>query len=968
MKNFSFKLSKPNRKQLITMVCSLFSVLLIGVLVYYGYTVSYNKNAKITSIMVVNQTESSATVVWQTDRKVKGSLEVEGYRYYDSRDIEEIALGEYKVNRLQKRYTHYVTIPKLEAEKEYSFMVKHDFVEIDTEVESFKTAKVAEDIKDPEPVYGYVFDGEGLEITDALVLMYVEIEGDLSQPIGMHVSDNGSFTIDVGMIRSGDLNEQLSLPEQYWEVVYVWSEYGELMRRVDSRYDQPIGGIGTEGDRLQYGDTSGSLDEQSNNFSFEVSASKDSPACAAGDATNQIYGECCGNGKAREVRRCVDSGSGAYYYKFSDCEHEASHCGGGGLDSKCNNNGNRDCEGYSTGNCEGGVDCGNSVCGSCASQSGGGVSDHCKNGVKDSGIEEGVDCGGACPACAGSSSAAQKSDACPPGGCVAPETIPDKSGQPQEKITSANLGEGEFVGAKDYCISNNLYTCSSAMNCILKKRCSTSGCKKNEGLISDSCVDNAKAPRSDSGNSKNPNYNKSDFTYDKTCRSYTRVDGSCCDMHVVVDGKKRDVTQVPGAPGSHSRVCSLDLSVPTGTNLDDLKPSGCNECTAGFSDVYGCYVEMCGTRLSHLNYPNPEQCRANACNNTLSGNTGKSTAAHVDIERRGVGPNCSLTEFDFPIAPCEQMVDVGVDTSKTGGVWSGQIFFNSAYAEFQPVDSSVPNFEGRDPLYEQYVKEVNSQDIINLYPGVYEVGNPNLTTDIVYIKDKYDRVVYFDDRNGNGIKDEDEQYLNAMESRGIQLNLKQVAEVMDYNLALGWNFVAFPMHMEGENTSNILKASDLIEELRLQEVIATHVVTLRNGVFWVYTTRHMDNNENFVLGEDFNILPGEGYIVYSLDEGKVSLAGKKVDGSLDILLNSGWNLVGIYHSDVEYFMSNDVISMFSEQNSSIDTVTQFTSGRYQSYIVKEGSVFGFNFEVYPDKAYWIYMGEGENVRVMTRKR
>ena len=973
MKNFSFKLSKPNRKQLIIILCSLFSILLIGVLVYYGYTVSYNKNAKITSIMVVNQTESSATVVWQTDRKVKGSLEVDDYRYYDSRDIEEIALGEYKINKLQKRYTHYVTVPKLESEKEYSFKIKHDFVEIDTEVNSFKTAKVAEEIKDPEPVYGYVFDGDGIEIIDALILMYVEIDGKLSQPIGMYVSDNGSFTIDVGMIRDNHLEEQLSLPEQYWEVVYVWSEHGELMRRIDSRYDQPIGGSGTEGDRLQYGDNSDSSTEQGNKFSFEVSASKDSPACVAGDATNQIYGECCGNGKAREVRRCVDSGSGAYYYKFSDCEHEASHCGGGGLDSKCNNNGNRDCEGYSTGNCEGGVDCGNSVCGSCATQAGGGVSDHCKNGVKDSGVEEGVDCGGACPACAGPSSAAQKSDACPPGGCVAPETVPEKTEVPQEKLQKIDgtnlIADGSWSGSGDYCIGDNLYSCSTINSCTLKQEC-TSGCKVAPKGSNDRCNNLISTyPRGGDVSSANPAINRNDWQTNSTCRSYASVDGKCCDMSVVVDGSARDVTQVPGAPGSHTRVCGLDLSVPVGTDLSDVVPSGCTECTAGYDNTYGCYVDTCGRRIAHLNYPDPNECRARACTNMSSGNTGYSTGAHTHIEERGVGPDCPLSTFDFAIAPCEQMVQVGVNNSNASVKTKGMQLFDEIYAEGNNnISTSDKDVTGRDPLYEKYIREINEQDIISLYPGVYEVKNPNITTDLVYIRDKYDKIVYFDDKNGNGVKDEGELYLDNVESRGIELSLNKISEVVEYEITVVWNFVSFPMIMEGETTSQVKRASDLIDEFGAQGLIITHVVVLRDGVFWVYTTRHMDTTDKIVIGEDFNILPGEGYIVYALDSSTISLAGKKVDGSLDIILNSGWNLVGIYHSDVEYFMSDDVISMFSEQNSSIDTVTQFTSGRYQSYIVKEGRVFGFNFEVYPDKAYWIYMGEGENVRVKTRKK
>lgn len=975
MEKFSFKLPKPNKKQIVIILCSLLSILLIGVLVYYGYTVSYNKNAKIISIMVVNQTESSATVIWQTDRKVKGSLEVGGYRYYDSRDIEEIALGEYKINKLQKRYTHYVTVPKLESEKEYVFNIKHDFVKIDSDVNSFKTAIVAEEIKDPDPVYGYIFDNEGMEINDALVILYVEDGCEFSQPLAIYASDNGSFTLDVGMVRNKELTAQLTLPENYWENVYVWSKYGELVRRIDSRYDQPIGGINTAGDRLQYGKIISESKEASFLPSFPVSAGKDSPACSAGDSSVQVYGECCGNGKAREVRKCSDSSTGVYYYKFSDCEHEAGHCGGGGLDSKCNGNGIRDCEGYSTGNCEGGVDCGNSVCGSCAAQGGGGVSDHCKNGQKDEGLEEGVDCGGACPACASPSPAAQKSEACPPSGCVAPEVVPSKASQPQETTPSSTISAERWGGAGDYCMADNLYTCSTKDSCSLKKTC-TSGCQSASVGLSDKCnVNNSTDTDRKTVTLEGGPVNTDTVRVSSGCSSGYSIDGSCCDMAIVDgNGNLRRVTQTP-ADHTYMRRCSLDASCRTDKDLSGFFPSDCNECVAKWDATgYGCYVEGCGILIAHLDY-SEATCRQNACSNMRCGTTGNSTGDHAHVELRDGtltnDPSCSSARFG-DVAPCESIVPVGVSRANGGSLNYDILKSSNVYAE-EGVKSILvegdPIVDGkRDPLYEKYVNEINTKDIINLYPGVYEVNNPSITTDVVYIRDKYDKVVYFDDKNGNGVKEEDESFLNMMQSQGIELSLEKISEVMEYDLTVGWNFVSFPMLMEGSGTSDVKKASDLMEEFSLQGVTVSHVVALRNGVFWVYTTRHMDNSDSIVLGEDFNILPGEGYIIHSLDSSKVRLAGRKVDGSLDILLNSGWNLVGIYHSDVEYFMSNDVISMFSEQNSSIDTVTQFTSGRYQSYIVKEGRVFGFDFEVYPYKAYWIYMGEGENVKVKTRKK
>ncbi|HOU75679.1 MAG TPA: fibronectin type III domain-containing protein [Candidatus Dojkabacteria bacterium] len=976
MNKFSFKLPKPNRKQFLIIIFSLLGIIILGMSIYFGYLFIYNRNTKITSIIITNQTESSATIVWQTDKPVKGSIIVGGYKYYDSRDIEEIGLGEYELKNPGKRYTHYVTVPKLEAEREYEFQIKHDFVKTISDVNNFKTASVAEEIKDPDPVYGYVFDGEGMEINDAVVLLYVEDGGEFSQPLAVYVSDNGSFTLDVGMVRSEDLSSQISLPEQYWENIYVWSKYGEIVRRVDSRYDRPIGGVGTEGDRLQYGKYTSSNNETSSILNFSVSAGKDSPACSAGDSSVQVYGECCGNGKAREVRKCSDASTGVFYYKFSDCEHEASHCGGGGLDSKCNGNGIRDCEGYNTGNCESGVDCGNSVCGSCAIQSERGVSDHCKNGTKDEGLEEGTDCGGACPACSAPSPASEKNDACPPGGCAAPTSVPKNGVVVQEVPDSEKfISDNNWGGAGDYCISDNLYNCSAKNSCRLKKTC-TSGCyvasvgKNDRCNVDDPLVvkDERETVTLESGPMQTDNVVAS-----SSCSSGYSIDGRCCDMAIVDgNGNLRRVTQTP-AEHTYMRRCSLDASCVDNKDLSGFFPEGCNECVARWdSSGYGCYVEGCGVLIGHLNYTS-ETCATNACENMRCGTTGNSTGDHAHVELRDGtltnDSNCTSDRFG-QVFPCENIVPVGVNEANGGFVIQHPFEYRKVYAELETKSILLegdPIVDGkRDLLYEKYVNEIQTQDIINLYPGVYEVDNPSITTDVIYIKDKYDQVVYFDDKNGNGVKENDEPYLNIMESQGIELSLKKVSEVIEYDLAVGWNFVSFPMLMEGDGTSNIKTASDLIEEFSLQGVVVSHVVALRDGVFWVYTTRHMDNSEGIVLGEDFNILPGEGYIVYSLDNKKVSLAGRKVNGSLDLILNSGWNLVGIYHSDVDYFMSSEVISMFSEQNSSIDTMTQFKSGRFESYIVKNGRVFGFDFEVYPNKSYWVYMGKGENVRVKTK--
>ncbi|MFH1840997.1 MAG: carboxypeptidase-like regulatory domain-containing protein [Candidatus Shapirobacteria bacterium] len=62
-----------------------------------------------------------------------------------------------------------------------------------------------------------------------------------------------------------------------------------------------------------------------NRVNLSSLAAASAPACEGSDS-GRTYGECCAEGKAKEVRECTRAGSGEKYWRIGDCVHAALNC------------------------------------------------------------------------------------------------------------------------------------------------------------------------------------------------------------------------------------------------------------------------------------------------------------------------------------------------------------------------------------------------------------------------------------------------------------------------------------------------------------------------------------------------------------------------------------------------------------------------------------------------------------------
>jgi len=1057
--SFSKFFQKIKSKKILILVLIFLGVGIVGFVVYMSIILARDNGIKIDSSMITNVTDSSFTVVWQTSEECVGSVLlsergdnfgiVDIYNkkvktFYDDRDIVEIGNNEYERKsgeEIKRRYTHHVTIKGLDSGNTYYFRIMNGVSIKELELSNIVTLEVSGTMLEPDVMYASVFDNEGKTFGDDSVIIVYAKKMQEVLPISAYTNSNGTFTLDVSMVRDID-GGVIGPMDDYKEQIFVWSKFGELIKVVDSNYDQPVGSKDRPGERLQYGLDAETYNVMNKSWISEKLVSKvyagaAAPACSAGDSTDQVYGDCCGGGKAREIRRCVDVTTGTYYYHFSDCVHDAPQCnggetgekngsnntGGGGLDSVCNNNGSRDCQGYSTDNCEAGVDCGNSVCGSCASKPNGGLPDNCENGVKDVGIEEGVDCGGSCPSCPEPSLVVKKSQACPPSGCVARTKVTKEIVGIQEKeLVYAEVGGGGHIIIEDvdwggyglYCIRDDLYYCNSQEECILRIDCGDTGCDNLQSGKNDHCknLDNSETILLGDSNLSIPANewggvglycNQNDLI---TCVG-TRTQNRCnfvkncsteCEMGVpgitakckneapvivdygqnvgsygnegemctIIDGKRYVSKQGPGGDTSHSRICAIDVSTVTGVNLAGTVPDDCNSCNNTWQRAYGCKISFhdCNVVIGHVNYT--EGTCDNACDNykntgvlpsgaSGSWRDGTPYAPHLHYEVVGAGPNCELSSFPFPVFPCNSQ-PVGVNNSASGGL------VNRTYAEF--VNTKSQNGTNSDlTLFERYL-QAESDNYVE--PGIYQITDSTISTDTVTITTGYEKMLYFDDQNDNGVLDEGENFLTEDESANLTIELNKISEIEWYKLKTGWNLIGVNTLLDTPDGSNrTITASELAEIIAQNGGYISQIAKYDSSGFAVYTTRFLtDDLENQSFGEDFKIFPGMGLFIKSYNEFEFFVSGKRVDGALEVDLNPGWNLVGIYNSEKESYQALDVLKDMQSKEIPADIFTKWENSRYYSVIYEDNTMYGNDFKVYPQVGYWIRIN-GENDKKYT---
>lgn len=456
---------------------------------------------------------------------------------------------------------------------------------------------------------------------------------------------------------------------------------------------------------------------------------------------------------------------------------------------------------------------------------------------------------------------------------------------------------------------------------------------------------------------------------------------------VLNDGHLRYISQGSSVPGSDESQIShkngynaIDIVCTVGEPLSNMFEVVGNSCSASCLQGLGCAVSYSVTsqdgsistvRSSHTNASyedDPSSCNPDECTSEkmcsdkglVCGQTG-TIGAHLDFSVGGdsIGHPC-----DYIIGGCfecnnpPQPIGIASEPESSTGSFL-KLLRQKVYSLVGLINPRV-ELQGDVVAAEETIEDDAQPE--KYEPGVYVIQAGNVTTKtVVIINETYPYLFY--DYDKDGIQDEDEPPLTFSEANAIKLDLEKTAStILEYNFSKGFNFISIPLLLQQSDTptTNIKTASDLIKELVYQGVEVVEVAVYRGG-FRIY--KENVNKEGLVVGygEDFDLIPGEGIIIKVLNDRKAYLYGRKPLSALPIDLVTSWNLVGLYKGEGVEWSSTDVLTDINDAGIVSDLMSEYKNGRYNSYVVEDGSEYGFPFDIDEKKAYWVRVRDDPGV-------
>lgn len=344
-------------------------------------------------------------------------------------------------------------------------------------------------------------------------------------------------------------------------------------------------------------------------------------------------------------------------------------------------------------------------------------------------------------------------------------------------------------------------------------------------------------------------------------------------------------------------------------------------------------------RYAHLKYP--------GCDFLVTGDSGGwEPHLHVEVECDTPEECASCTAATNPCRAiaggcfnCEDSV-------------KAQAIFGEGAVNTEIKDNSSSLFSLISKIRAQEIEPIDPAILIKdleLPEGSYEVKSSSTSITTSFVKTDDNTIVFFEDANDNGKLDNDETLLSPYETQvEYQVSYEMVADSFKLVLQEGLNLVSFPIIFKNDNEEEIKKASELIEYLNNQGTEITTITTYRGGKFLPYVIR-----DGVGFGDDFNILPGEGYFVLSHSSGEFIFTGTKVKDGLEVQLYQGWNLVNIYNSEVESYSGFEILKKMKGESVGADILSKWEDGMYTNIVSEESGEYGTDFNVYQNRGYFV---------------
>ena len=900
--------------------------LLVAFILFIGISYLTETPPNITDLKITNVSDGSVTVAYFTDVPTYGSIVVSENNDFNL--FNQLSKSKFYDDRNDGvlRTSHHITIKDLSAETPYYFKVMGNLKEVTYEYPTIVTGKTLDSLRTPDPSYGKFLSAD-LNTVDLKAfidgIVYLNLNGGAVQ--SALINAQGGFTFDKTNVRTQDLSSVVNYKTGDEIIVTLITKDKNVPVKSKVGEDQPI--------RINELKTtlvpSKLINPLNTNLVGSVNAG---PSDCGGHPVGATY---CNPGNGiNYVCNAGQDGPNAGWKDNGTCGSTPAPTPAPAQENQAG-----------------------SVAVNNEGQTQQVVSLKCNGGQFDNGdfchIDHYYNCKGARD---GNGTITSYNRTCNPASSSQNSSgAGSTSGGTGTVSNNQNASPCKGKGYGLWCDGDNLLDCDGKGNGT-SKSCA-SGCAPQASGTPDRCKD-----------SKDVLYEKKE----ETIRNETGLDRctntSNCSANIK-SGSFSKCYEGGGGEAVTSKICCAG-----GYTLNN-SGNTCYKCDAGYTfnessnkceankrpgispapSEVALLPECSGSHNPAKPSSNSSACSFNgathySCNSPyiLSGSDCK-TQDQIDIAAL---PDCGSADTrNSNTANSTACKKNGVRTYKCNSTYSWE------------SDRCVNSQSQRSPritLNNNLVSDVNAQMVLGVSDGskattvnvneegVYKIDSvagyavPSSEVKVTKNADGTAEIKFFLDKNGNGVKDDGEEYITTP----LEVKLEKQQDLSTYNLSIGWNLISW------NNVDNKIKTGmDLLNKIADEGGYATHIATYRNGG-WVLLSQR--SGEKF--GKDFDLVPNEGYFVKVLKAVELNIEGTKIAKDQDMFFSTGWNLIG-YRSELK--TAKSLIEEVNKNTSlDMDTVTRFESSRYENLVKDSGTYYGNDFSIVEGKGYFVRLKKG----------
>jgi hypothetical protein len=253
-----------------------------------------------------------------------------------------------------------------------------------------------------------------------------------------------------------------------------------------------------------------------------------------------------------------------------------------------------------------------------------------------------------------------------------------------------------------------------------------------------------------------------------------------------------------------------------------------------------------------------------------------------------------------------------------------------------------------------YILDPKTGYIQGLESGMYTFEYEDQTYTFT-VEPWQEEITVYIDKNGNGEYDSDVDVLASEIAN--QINIVTVSQTYDYQLTKGLNFISFPFLISGEEYRT---AAGLLHNLNEIYNDTFYSISKFDGR-WKIVGQNTDMYDN----DDFQLLPGEGYMIKSKEDIDISIVGQPIQFETEtdqapINLNQGWNLIGLYGTNIKTYTAKSLIEDINTDDFTADNVTKWATDKqlYEGLQISDGEEYGFDFPLNKLESYFVRITQG----------